>query len=39
MTIRAIPLNKIFSSQRNRILTLDTTDPGAISTVINAVIE
>ena len=39
LTIRAIPLNSIFSSQRNRILTLDTTDPGAISTVINAVIE
>jgi hypothetical protein len=39
MTLVAVPLNKVFSSQRNRILTLDTTDPGAISTVINAVIE
>ena len=39
LTLRAIPLNTIFSSQRNRILTLDTSDPGAISTVINAVIE
>jgi len=39
LTLRAIPLNTIFSSQRNRILTLDITDPGAISTVINAVIE
>jgi hypothetical protein len=39
LTLRAIPLNTIFSSQRNRILTLDVSDPGAISTVINAVIE
>ena len=38
LTLTAVPLNKIFASQRNRILTLDTTDPGAISTSINAVI-
>jgi hypothetical protein len=39
LTLRAIPLNTIFSSQRNRILTLDVTDPSSISTIINAVIE
>ena len=39
LTLVAVPLNKIFSSQRNRILTLDTTDPGSISTTINAVID
>lgn len=39
LVIRAIPLNKVFASQRNRILTLDITDPGAVSTTINAVIE
>lgn len=39
LVIRAIPLNNTFSSQRNRILVLDVTDPGAITTSINAVIE
>lgn len=39
LVIRAIPLSNAFSSQRNRILTLDVTDPGSISTSINAVIE
>ena len=38
LTLVAVPLNKIFASQRNRILTLDMTDPGSISPSINAVI-
>ena len=38
LTVTAVPVNKIFTSQKNRILTLDVTDPGAISTSINAVI-
>ena len=37
--IRAIPLNNIFTSQKNRIMVLDISDPGAITTSINAVIE
>lgn len=39
LIIRAIPAKKIFSSVRNRIVTLDTSDPSAISTTINAIVE
>lgn len=39
LILKAIPAKKIFSSVRNRIVTLDTTDPSAISTAINAVVE
>jgi hypothetical protein len=39
MIIRAIPRKKIFSSVRNRIVTLDISDPTAIKTTINAVVE
>jgi hypothetical protein len=39
LIVKAIPSKKIFSSVRNRIVTLDTSDPSAISTTINAVVE
>jgi hypothetical protein len=39
MIIKAIPASKVFSSERNRILTLDQSDPTSIITTINAVIE
>jgi hypothetical protein len=39
LTLKAIPRNKIFSSFRNRIVTLDTSDPGSIVTSINPIIE
>lgn len=39
LVFTAVPSNKIFTSVRNRIVTLDTTDPGAIRTSINAVVE
>jgi hypothetical protein len=39
LILKAIPAKKIFSSVRNRIVTLDTTDPSAIATTINAVVE
>jgi hypothetical protein len=39
MIIKAIPVSKVFSSEKNRILTLDQSDPTSITTTINAVIE
>jgi hypothetical protein len=39
LVFTASPLNKIFTSVRNRIVTLDITDPGSIRTIINAVVE
>jgi len=39
LIIKAIPRKKIFSSVRNRIVTLDTSDPGSVITTINAVVE
>jgi hypothetical protein len=39
LIIRAIPRKKIFSSVRNRIITLDASDPTAITTTINAIVE
>jgi hypothetical protein len=39
MIIKVVPRRKIFSSVRNRIVTLDTTDPTSIITNINAVID
>lgn len=39
LVIKAVPRKKIFSSVRNRIVTLDTSDPTSISTTINAVVE
>lgn len=39
LVIRAIPKKKIFSSVRNRIITLDNSDPTAITTTINAIVE
>jgi len=39
LVIRAIPRKKIFSSVRNRIITLDVTDPTAITTTLTAVVE
>lgn len=38
LVIKATPLNKIFMSVRNRILTLDQTDPGAITTTITSIV-
>ncbi len=39
MVIKAVPASKVFNSERNRILTLDQSDPTSIITTINAVIE
>jgi hypothetical protein len=39
MIIKVIPRRKIFSSVRNRIITLDQSDPAAIKVTINAVVE
>jgi len=39
LVFTASPLNKIFTSVRNRIVTLDITDPGSVRTIINAVVE
>jgi hypothetical protein len=39
MIIKVVPRRKIFSSVRNRIITLDVTDPSSIITVINPVID
>lgn len=39
LVIKAIPLKNVFSSQKNRIVTLDLSDPTAITTSINAVVE
>lgn len=38
LVIKAIPLNKIFTSVRNRILTLDVTDPTSITTSIISIL-
>lgn len=39
LVIKAIPNSKVFSSEKNRILTLDQSDPTAITVTTNAVIE
>lgn len=39
LVIKVPPLKKIFSSIRNTIITLDTTDPGSIIASINPVVE
>ncbi len=39
LILKTVPRKKIFSSVRNRIVTLDTSDPSAIVTTINAVVE
>lgn len=39
LVITATPTKKIFSSERNRIITLDLSDPTALSVTINAIIE
>jgi hypothetical protein len=39
MIIKVVPRKKIFSSIRNRIVTLDVTDPASIITTINPVID
>lgn len=39
LVLKASPLKKIFSSERNRIITLDDSDPGSISVTVNSVIE
>lgn len=38
LLIKAVPLSKIFMSEKNRILTLDLTDPGAIATTITSIV-
>lgn len=38
LVIKAIPLYKIFSSEKNRIITLDLSDPTAIKTTITSVV-
>ena len=39
LVFTVVPLTKIFTSVRNRILTLDVSDPSSIRTSINAVVE
>jgi hypothetical protein len=39
MIVKAVPTSKVFNSERNRILTLDQSDPTSIISTINAVIE
>ena len=39
MILKTVPKKKVFSSVRNRIVTLDNSDPSAIITTINAVVE
>jgi len=38
LVIKVVPLNKIFKSEKNTILTLDISDPTAISTSITSVV-
>jgi hypothetical protein len=38
LVLRAIPLNKIFTSTKNMVITLDSSDPSAVRTVIAAVV-
>ena len=38
MIVKAVPAKKIFTSERNRIITLDTTDPGSIAAQIYSVV-
>lgn len=37
--LKATPVRKIFSSERNRIITLDQSDPSSIVVTVNAIIE
>ena len=39
LVIKATPTKKIFSSERNRIITLDLSDPTALAVTVNAIIE
>ena len=39
LVIKVPPSKKIFTSVRNTIITLDTTDPGSVTTSVNAVAE
>ena len=39
LVLKASPVKKIFSSERNRIVTLDDSDPSAISITVNAIVE
>lgn len=39
LVIKAIPISSVFNSEKNRILTLDQSDPTSISLTINAVLE
>ena len=39
LVIKVPPSKKIFRSVRNTIITLDTTDPGSVTTSVNAVAE
>lgn len=39
LVLKASPIKKIFSSERNRIVTLDDSDPTAITVTVNSIIE
>jgi hypothetical protein len=39
LVVKAVPVSKVFSSEKNRILTLDQSDPTSISLTVNAVLE
>jgi len=39
LVIKAVPVSKVFNSEKNRILTLDQSDPTSITLTVNAVLE
>lgn len=39
LVVTAVPSKKVFSSSQNRIITMDTSDPGSVATIINAVVS
>jgi hypothetical protein len=39
LIIKVVPIKKVFTSEKNRILTLDQSDSTAINVIVNAVLE
>ena len=39
MILKTVPAKKVFASSRNRIVTLDLTDPGAVSAQVYSTVE
>ena len=38
LVVYATPAKKVFTSVQNQIITMDLTDPGSVSTIINPVV-